>query len=350
MTVIANASFRRDRWSDRVRSTQLSIDEDAIMPLLPYALGRFRDSGGEVFTGVVVDERVRRLADIYADATDLPALLADWPLHSAQLDAAVAASLAWADATSVTELEVLAPLTPQQVFQSGANYKTHVVQLMVAAAGQAGDDDAEGTLERATELMQKRADEGTPYVFIGLASSICGPNDDVILPDIGTQHDWELELAVVIGAEAYRVSRADAMSHVAAYVIVNDITTRDRVFRPDMPGLGTDWLAGKNSPTFLPVGPYVVPARFVDDPMDLRITLSLNGEVMQDETTADMIFDIAQLIEHVSSITPMRPGDLLLTGSPAGNGAHYGRYLREGDVMESTITGLGTQRNRCIVK
>ena len=81
---------------------------------------------------------------------------------------------------------------------------------------------------------------------------------------------------------------------------------------------------------------------------DLRITLTLNGETMQDETTADMIFGIAELIAHVSAITPMRPGDLLLTGSPAGNGAHYGRYLRPGDVMESAITGLGVQRNRCV--
>jgi hypothetical protein len=91
-----------------------------------------------------------------------------------------------------------------------------------------------------------------------------------------------------------------------------------------------------------------VPAPLVPEPTDLRIMLKLNGETMQDETTADMISGIAELIAHVSSITPLRPGDLLLTGSPAGNGAHYGRYLREGEVMESTITGLGVQRNRCV--
>ena len=317
----------------------------------PYALGRFRAAGGEQFSGVVVDDRVLPLGEIYPDATDVEALLADWTVHAKALDGAVASALSgWAErATAVTELAVLAPISPVQIFQSGANYKTHVVQLMVAAAGEAGDDDPAGTLARATALMQERADNGTPYVFLGLPSSICGPFDDVVLPDIGVQHDWELELAVVIGTEAYQVSRADAMAHVAGYVIVNDVTTRDRVFRPDMPGLGTDWLAGKNSPTFLPVGPYLVPAQFVEDPMNVRITLSLNGDVMQDESTADMIFDIAHLIEHVSAITPMRPGDLLLTGSPAGNGAHYGRYLREGDVMESTITGLGTQRNTCVV-
>ncbi len=237
---------------------------------------------------------------------------------------------------------------PGQVFQSGANYKTHVVQLIVAAAADKGDADPAKTRREATALMQQRADHGTPYVFIGLPSAVCGPRDDVLLPDIGQQHDWELELGVVIGTEACRVSRDEALGHVAGYTIVNDLTTRDRVFRPDMPGLGTDWLAGKNSPTFLPLGPWLVPAQFVPDPMDLRITLMLNGETMQDETTADMIFGIAELIAHVSSITPLRPGDLLLTGSPAGNGAHYGRYLRPGDVMESAITGLGDQRNRCV--
>ncbi len=170
----------------------------------------------------------------------------------------------------------------------------------------------------------------------------------MVLPSTGTQHDWELELGVVIGTAARNVSRVDALNHVAGYTIVNDITTRDRVFRPDMPGLGTDWLAGKNAPTFLPLGPWLVPAPFVADPMNLRITLTLNGDTMQDETTADMIFDISQLIEHVSTITPLNPGDLLLTGSPAGNGAHYGRYLQPGDIMASTITGLGAQRNGCV--
>jgi 2,4-diketo-3-deoxy-L-fuconate hydrolase len=95
-----------------------------------------------------------------------------------------------------------------------------------------------------------------------------------------------------------------------------------------------------------------VPAPFVSDPADLRVTLKLNGQIMQDETTADMIFGVPELIAHVSAITPLRPGDLVLTGSPAGNGAHYGRYLQPGDVMEATITGphvdLGTQHNRCV--
>ena len=326
----------------------------------PWALGRFRRAGSAgpgdlAFGGVVVGEDVVPLSDLLpgaTEATDATALLGAWESNLALLDAAVAdirGSGRWSSLRRpLADLVRLAPLLPGQVFQSGANYRTHVVQLMVAAAAEAGDDDPAGTRERAVALMDERARSGTPYVFLGLASSVCGPLDDVVLPDTGAQHDWELELGVVIGTQAYRVSRAEALEHVAGYVVVNDLTTRDRVFRPDMPALGTDWLAGKSAPTFLPLGPWLVPARFVADPMDLRITLALNGEVKQDETTADMIFDVATLIEHVSSITPMRPGDLLLTGSPAGNGAHFGRYLRPGDVMTSTIGGLGTQQNRCV--
>jgi 2,4-didehydro-3-deoxy-L-rhamnonate hydrolase len=320
----------------------------------PYALGWFRAASGEEFCGVVIGPDVVPLGSLLPAADDVGTLLRDWTSNRKLLDAAVEEAVSGqglaAAARPAGELVPLAPLTPGQIFQSGANYKTHVVDLMVAAAAEKADrgTDLEEVRRQATALMEERAAHGTPYVFIGLASAICGPLDDVVLPDIGIQHDWELELGVVIGTEAYRVVRDEALAHVAFYTIVNDITTRDRVFRPDMPGLGTDWLAGKNSPTFLPLGPWLVPAQFVADPRDLQITLRLNGETMQDESTADMIFGIPELIEHVSAITPLRPGDLLLTGSPAGNGAHYGRYLRADDVMESAITGLGTQRNRCV--
>jgi 2-keto-4-pentenoate hydratase/2-oxohepta-3-ene-1,7-dioic acid hydratase in catechol pathway len=187
-------------------------------------------------------------------------------------------------------------------------------------------------------------------VFTGAVSALCGAYDDVVLPAGTTKNDFELELAAVIGRPAHRVSRADALSHVVGYTIVNDITTREWVWRRDLPELGTDWFRSKNSPTFLPTGPYVVPAEFVGDPMDLQITLRLGGEVMQDESTKDMIFDVAQLVSYCSQIATLLPGDLVLTGSPAGNGMHWGRLLRPGDVMESEITGLGRQRNGCVAE
>ncbi|MGY1812342.1 fumarylacetoacetate hydrolase family protein [Blastococcus sp. SYSU D00820] len=317
----------------------------------PFAFGCFRSPDGTDFCGAVLDERTMPVDRLGTDVRTPEELLDRWsevlPVV-ADAVAALSASGAWAaEAVPVSDLRVLAPVRPRQVFQSGANYRTHVVQLQIAAARGSGQDP-EVVRQEAEEMMRRRAETGTPYVFIGLPSALCGPFDDVVLPGTGTQHDWELELAAVIGRTTYRVSREHALDSVAGYTIVNDVTTRDRVFRPDMPGLGTDWLAGKNAPTFLPTGPWLVPAAFVPDPMDLTVTLRLNGEVMQDESTSDMIFDVAQLISHVSEITPLQPGDLVLTGSPAGNGAHYGRYLTPGDVMTGSITGLGTQQNACV--
>ena len=115
-----------------------------------------------------------------------------------------------------------------------------------------------------------------------------------------------------------------------------------------MPRIGTDWFRGKHAPGVLPTGLWLVPADRVGDPQDLRITLTLNGEVMQDESTEDMLFGVARLVSAASQTVPLLPGDLLLTGSPAGNGIPHGRLLRAGDVMESTITGLGVQRVACV--
>ncbi len=327
----------------------------------PFVLGRFRRPGGSEFAGLVAGGYVVPLSDLLPHSGRTGAelsmndVLADWPAAFATLARQVPelrpAAGPPADLSAVTpveDLEILTPVTPRQVFQSGANYRTHVIDLMVAqrSDAQPGESD-EQIRHRAAAMMDARAANDTPYVFIGLPSALSGPYDDVVLPVTGAEHDWELELAAVIGRPAYQVARQDALDYVAGYTMVNDVTTRDRVFRPDLPAIGTDWLAGKNAPTFLPTGPWLVPAAFAGDPMQLRISLSLNGELMQDESTADMIFDVPRLIEHVSAIATMLPGDLLLTGSPAGNGAHYGRFLRPGDVMEGAITGLGSQRNVC---
>jgi 2-keto-4-pentenoate hydratase/2-oxohepta-3-ene-1,7-dioic acid hydratase in catechol pathway len=314
-----------------------------------FALGRFCEAGGRPW-GLVVDDLAAPVERWLPERTTLPGLLDAWDDSVGILTAAAASLRAEESGTSATwaDLEVLAPVEPRQVFQSGANYRSHVIDLTVARArAEDPTQDLVAVRDVTAAMMDARAANDQPYVFIGLPSSICGPFDDVVLPTGGHQHDWELELAAVIGRRAYRVGRAEALSYVAGYTIANDLTARDLVFRPDIPGIGTDWLAGKNAPTFLPTGPWLVPAAFVADPSALQITLRLNGKAMQDESTADMIFDVARLIEHVSSITPMLPGDLLLTGSPAGNGAHYGRFLGDGDRLEGAITGLGEQRNRC---
>lgn len=241
------------------------------------------------------------------------------------------------------------PVEPRQIFQAGANYRTHVIDLAVAH-----HDGSDG---RSTERVRAEAaaamDTGrghAPFVFTGLPSAVCGPYDDVVLPRDGEQPDWELELAAVIGRRTRRVVVSEALGAVAGWVIVNDLTLRDKVFRRDAGPLGADWLAAKNAPTFLPTGPVLVPRSAVPDPADLRITLRLNGQVMQDESTKDMIFDVSRIIAHCSQVATLLPGDLVLTGSPAGNGLAHGRLLRPGDLMESAISGLGAQANRCVAE
>jgi 2,4-diketo-3-deoxy-L-fuconate hydrolase len=183
-------------------------------------------------------------------------------------------------------------------------------------------------------------------------STVSGPLDSIVLPKGVEQPDWELELAVVMGRQAHRVTRQQALEHVAGYTIANDITNRDKLTRKlgDLRELGMDWVASKCSASYLPLGPYLVPASEVVDPQSLQITLKLNGEVKQDDNTSDMIFGVARLIEDLSHKVTLLPGDVICTGSPSGNGVHYNRFLRVGDVVESTITGLGMQRNECIAE
>jgi 2-keto-4-pentenoate hydratase/2-oxohepta-3-ene-1,7-dioic acid hydratase in catechol pathway len=250
----------------------------------------------------------------------------------------------------LSSLRIHAPIeAPRQILCLGANYRRHVIELMAAQASpETANLDMQGRRDYAAKMMDKRIQRGSPYAFIKLQSCVTGPFDPILLPPDVTEPDWELELAFVIGRPARYVSRADAMSYIAGYTVVNDVTARERIYRPDIKAIGTDWLAGKCLPTFLPMGPFIVPAAFVSDPMRLQITLKLNGEIMQDESTADMIFDIARQIEYLSSRIQLMPGDVVCTGSPAGNGAHFGRYLRDGDVMEGTISEIGTIRNLCV--
>ncbi len=313
----------------------------------PFVLGRL-SAGERVVTALVTDDRVLEL-DGVADRLGVPApvtpqaLLADW----GRLLPLLRALASEAD-RPLDGYRVLAPVEPRQVFQSGANYRTHVVDLAMAHTEIAEGRTLDEVRAETAAMMDERAATGTPYVFIGLPSAVGGPFDDVVLPGYSDRHDWELELAAVIGAPARRVDREHALEHVAGYTIVNDLSTRDRIFRRDMKEIGTDWFRGKNAPGFLPTGPWLVPATFVGDPQDLRITLTLNGEVKQDESTKDMLFDVAALVAEASQTTTLLPGDLVLTGSPAGNGQATGRFLRDGDVLEGTITGLGTQRQRYV--
>lgn len=318
----------------------------------PFALATLQAPDGRPLPVIVREGRAAPLAPQLGRERTIRELVGEW-------DEAFPALQALADRLeprdydlALDALRPLPPLMPDQVFQAGANYRQHVLDLMSGAEARGDNSDGQTTASRdaARAELEERLTHGKPFVFVGSTHAIIGARDNVVLPTDCKQPDWELELAAVIGRDARRVSRDQALDHVAGYTICNDVTSRDALIRPDARGMGLDWLAGKNSPTFLPTGPLLVPAAHADDPMDLRIVLKVNGKTMQDESTADMVFDVAALISFVSSVAELRAGDLLLTGSPAGNGASHGVFLADGDVMEGTITGLGTQRNGCVAE
>jgi 2,4-diketo-3-deoxy-L-fuconate hydrolase len=292
----------------------------------------------------VAGDRIRPLVahDLGADSLNGFLAVHDWP----RLAALAEAHGPWRPLADVT---LTAPVEPRQVLQTGANYREHVIQLVAAGLTSNSDRTPDEARAFAAKMMDDRAAHGEPYFFIGLPACVVGDDVPLVLPGYGDVHDWELELAVVIGREAFRVSREQAPDHIAGYTIVNDITTRDLVFRQDMKEIGTDWYRAKNAPGFLPTGPFLVPAPFVEAG-DLRLRLELNGEVMQDASTSDLLFGIPALISGASQTMPLLPGDILLTGSPAGNGQHWKRFLQDGDVMTGSIQGLGTQVVRCLAE
>ncbi|WP_142850404.1 fumarylacetoacetate hydrolase family protein [Telmatospirillum sp. J64-1] len=184
-----------------------------------------------------------------------------------------------------------------------------------------------------------------PIIFNKAASCIVGPNDDVVLPK-GSEHtDWEVELAFLIGKRTYEVSESEALDHVAGYFICNDVS--ERRFQLEM---GGQWVKGKCSPTFGPIGPYLVTRDEVPDPQSLTLWLDVNGERLQNSTTANMIFPVAHLVSYLSRFMVLEAGDIVTTGTPPGVGLGMKpeRYLRKGDVMELSVSGLGVQRQRVV--
>lgn len=180
-----------------------------------------------------------------------------------------------------------------------------------------------------------------PIIFSKATSSLSGPFDPVVIPRNSVKADWEVELGVVIGREALYVSEADALSYVAGYCTINDVSERE--FQIEK---GGQWIKGKSAPTFGPTGPYLVTADEVGDPQELGLTLSLNGEVVQDSNTDDMIFGVAKIISYMSQFMKLVPGDIIATGTPSGVGMGMKpqRFLKPGDMMEIEVKGLGAQK------
>ncbi len=184
-----------------------------------------------------------------------------------------------------------------------------------------------------------------PIVFMKATSAICGPNDDVVIPRGSTKTDWEVELGVVIGSTAKYVSQEEALSHVAGYCVVNDLS--ERAFQ--LEGTG-QWVKGKSADTFGPIGPWLVTADEVPDPQALGLWLEVDGHRFQNGTTRTMLFGVAYLISYLSRFMSLQPGDIISTGTPPGVGLGQKPplYLRPGNVMTLGVDGLGQQRQRVL--
>ena len=181
-----------------------------------------------------------------------------------------------------------------------------------------------------------------PILFFKANSAIVGPNDDVVMPRGSTHTDWEVELGVVIGKKAKYVSKENALDYVAGYCVINDVS--ERHFQTQLTG---QWTKGKSCDTFGPTGPWLVTRDEIPDPQALDMSLDVNGKRMQTGNTGTMIFSVAEIIEHLSGLMTLHPGDVITTGTPPGVGMGMKPnpvYLKKGDVMELTIQGLGQQR------
>ncbi len=301
---------------------------------------------------LVKGERYVPLAH-WGEGRDLPSLLADWDNVLPKLAEYARDEEAFASAQLFADAKAEMPYRPGQVFCTGANYKKHVVGLIMGDPSmRTAEHEAmppEELKAKVEAMMDERA-KAQPFVFLKLPACVIGPQDDVVLPFDVEKPDWELELGVVIGRRAHRISAEEAMDHVAGFAVVNDVTARELIFRRDGSAIGADWLSGKSFPTFLPFGPMIVPKDQVADPYDLDLKLSVNGKTYQDENTSDMMVSIERQIAYLASRVVLEPGDIICTGSPYGNGSAFGVFLKPGDVMEASITGLGTQRNRCVAE
>lgn len=234
--------------------------------------------------------------------------------------------------TPLIAVRLMAPLPrPQKLLAAAMNYQSHIVQ-----------DVGREPFDRTRTV---------PKLFLKPVTAVMGPDDELHLPDFSKTVDWEAELGCVIGVGGHNIAPEEALAHVAGYLIVNDISARSMDWGlPDRAATHWDgffdWLAGKWADGFAPMGPWLLTADEVPDPQALSIRLSVNGEIRQDGSTAEMMFGVAELVAFASRIMTLQPGDIIATGTPAGVGSATGQFLKPGDVMEATIDGLGLLRTR----
>jgi 2-keto-4-pentenoate hydratase/2-oxohepta-3-ene-1,7-dioic acid hydratase in catechol pathway len=282
---------------------------------------------------MVVGDSVITLAALFAGsgAPDVPTSVrellvgsGDWWARLADVDAHAERGPEWSRAEDVTFLPPLPD--PGTIYCAGANYRDHIEEM----TGEPPDPRYV-----------------IPYHFLAPAGALGGHRAEVRRPQGCTQLDWEVELAAVIGTRASGVDADSALDCVAGYTVANDFSLRDFALRPELP-LGVDWLRSKCYSGCLPMGPAIVPSSSIPDPQELALTLSVNGKLMQDSTTALMLFSLTEQIVALSHIVPLLPGDIICTGTPAGVGFARNEFLEPGDVTVAEVEHVGRLESRIV--
>jgi 2-keto-4-pentenoate hydratase/2-oxohepta-3-ene-1,7-dioic acid hydratase in catechol pathway len=296
------------------------------MIMVEYFLASIATGTGGSQAAVVVGDRVHPLPGSPTMAT----LLADWDAALDGIEAAIADG-SLEPGRELADTTLLAPLPqPPNLYMIGANYADHAREMN----GLGPDDPV-------------TRPPGGPFVFLKPTTTVVGPGVPVLIGPGCEKVDWEVELAAVIGRRAHRVAEADALDHVAAYTVANDVSVRDRFRRgPGIePAMAFDWFAQKGWEASCPMGPWLLPARRRREPDGLGLRLSVNGETRQDSTTSQMLFSLPEQIAYISAIVPLVPGDVICTGTCAGVGAGSGRFLAPGDELVAEIDHIGRLAN-----
>jgi len=288
---------------------------------------------GSTRVGVVHEKRIFDFQDVakgmhtsdFSEMTTIDAILTSARLSSIL---ALGNPTGNVQGLAVESVRLCSPiLNPEKILLMAVNYYSH-----------------------GKEMSQKDSTPTEPYLFTKFRNSLIGPGDPILIPRVSQKADWEVELAVIIGKAGKNIPKKDALSYVAGYAVSNDISFRDWQFSTRLADgttkLGLNWVKGKGLDSSFPLGPWLVTADEVPNPHDLEISLTVNGKTRQKSTTGDMVFRIDSIIEYASKGMTLRPGDIISTGTPEGVAAFTGGpYLKDGDILEGTITRIGTLRN-----
>ncbi|MBW8638454.1 fumarylacetoacetate hydrolase family protein [Hoeflea sp. WL0058] len=289
--------------------------------------------------GVLSGDTIYAASDLLGGDPDVLDILRDWESSQSAIEAVLgeagsgappAGRLALSDVTLETPVQY-----PANFFCAGANYWDHLKEMAEFVKKMTGSAPS---MEKAPE----------PWFFVKTtAGTLVGDGANVPIPSFSSQLDWEAELGVVIGRPVRNIPEADALSAIAGYVIINDLSARDLMRREGSPFV-YDWIGQKCFDGAAPCGPWLTPAKFVPDPENLEITLKVNGVTRQHSNTGQMVHSLAEQIAYLSRHVTLNPGDLIATGTPAGVGMPKGEFLQPGDEVEIAISELGVLRHTMI--